>query len=495
MHAIRLLHKFLKKAGVIKHEKRLTSLLSSIGGLLNGAKLSLTSIGRHMGGPAKVKHKIKSSYNLLTNGKLHAERFDIYAALSESLLYGKFKIDILVDWSPCIHHDNQILKASVVLRGKTMTLYEEVHPEAKLGNYEIHKLFLKKLKLIVPGNIKVTVMTDAGFRTEWFNLVKKMGWDFTGRVRSNMCYQRIGEDLWTACAEEHPLATNTPVYRGEVLLSKENELPCYMYLYKGLKDKSTPKGFNLLLASIPGALEPDRMPKDKPILIKNNHKYFIYGKPEGKQWKFTELGPHIIDKMGLSFPKENTIETMHYHKAHKKLYDHIASKKGHVSIKKKKSSGVDKKHQKSANDPWLIVSSHGPAPAHRNYDNISNTKEQKDVALTIIKQYAKRMKIEHEFRSTKSPQYGIGLSYSRSMDPNSLQMLLLIGQLHLFLLWLIGLATEYDKKQYDYQANTVKTHRVLSLVFLGMQVILHDIERITEDMLMNALAWGRTDDQ
>lgn len=86
MHAIRLLHKFLKKAGVIKHEKRLTSLLSSIGGLLNGAKLSLTSIGRHMGGPAKVKHKIKSSYNLLTNGKLHAERFDIYAALSKSLL-------------------------------------------------------------------------------------------------------------------------------------------------------------------------------------------------------------------------------------------------------------------------------------------------------------------------------------------------------------------------------------------------------------------------
>jgi hypothetical protein len=71
-------------------------------------------------------------------------------------------------------------------------------------------------------------------------------------------------------------------------------------------------------------------------------------------------------------------------------------------------------------------------------------------------------------------------------------MLLLIGQLHLFLLWLIRLATEYDKRHFDYQANTVKTHCVLSLVFLGMQVILHDIERITEDLLMNALASGRT---
>lgn len=138
------------------------------------------------------------------------------------------------------------------------------------------------------------------------------------------------------------------------------------------------------------------------------------------------------------------------------------------------------------------MSSHGPVPEYRNYDTICNNKEQKSCALKIIKQYSKRMKIEHEFRSTKNPQYGIGLSYSRSMDPQSLQMLLLIGQLHLFLLWLIGLATEYDTRHFDYQANTVKTHRVLSLVFLGMQVILHDIERITEDMLMNALAWGRT---
>ena len=156
---------------------------------------------------------------------------------------------------------------------------------------------------------------------------------------------------------------------------------------------------------------------------------------------------------------------------------------------------MDKEYRKSADDPWLIVSSHGPEKEYRVYDYNGNNPEQKSYALKVIKNYSKRMKIEHEFRSTKNPQYGIGLSYSRSMDPSILQILLLIGQLHLFLLWLIGLATEYDNKHFDYQANTVKTHRVLSLVFLGMQVILHDIERITEEMLMNALAWGRTDEQ
>ena|SRR3990167_1282368 len=494
MHALKLLHNFLKKAGVIKHEKRLISVLNAIGSLLNGAKLSLTSIGRHMSGSAKVKHKIKSSYNLLTNGKLHAERIATYTALAEQLLNVKSEIDVLVDWSPCIHHDNQILKASVVLRGKTMTLYEEVHPEAKLGNYEIHKLFLAQLKLIIPTNIRVTVITDAGFRTEWFGLVKKMGWDFTGRVRSNMFYQLIGGNPWITCLSEYQFATNKPAYRGEVLLSKENQLQCFMYLYKESKDKPTPKGFNLLLISTAGEVDSTSMPKNKPVLIKKDHKYYIYGNSEGAEWKFTELDLHIFDKINLNFPKENAIEKLPYHKTHKKLYDHITSKKGHTSIKKKKSSSTDKAYQKSADDPWLIVSSHGPAPEYRDYDNIINNKEQKSYALKMIKQYAKRMKIEHEFRSTKNPQYGIGLSYSRSMDPQSLQILLLIGQLHLFLLWLIGLATEYDKRHFDYQANTVKTHRVLSLVFLGMQVILHDMERITEDLLINALAWGKTDE-
>lgn len=336
MHALRLLHNFLKKAGSIKHEKRVTSVLTAVGSLLNGAKLSLTSIGRHMSGSAKVKHKIKSSYNLLTNGKLHAERFATYKALSEQLLSGKPEIDVLVDWSPCIHHDNQILKASVVLRGKTMTLYEEVHPEEKLGNYEIHKLFLKQLKLIIPENIRVTVTTDAGFRTEWFNLIKKMGWDFTGRVRSNMFYRRIGEDSWLTCTSEYQFATNKPNYRGEVLLSKENKLQCFMYLYKELKgNKATPKGFNLLLTSLSEDLESTCISKNKPILIKKDHQYYIYGNSEGRQWKFTELDPHIIDQMNLSFPKENTIEKLPYHKTHKKLYDHIRSKKGHTSIKRK----------------------------------------------------------------------------------------------------------------------------------------------------------------
>ena len=46
---------------------------------------------------------------------------------------------------------------------------------------------------------------------------------------------------------------------------------------------------------------------------------------------------------------------------------------------------------------------------------------------------------------------------------------------------------ENDKKHYTYQANTVKTCRILSLVNLGRQVLLHDPGSILLTKIMGAL--------
>jgi hypothetical protein len=35
-----------------------------------------------------------------------------------------------------------------------MTLYGEVHTEMKLGNFEAHKQFLNRLKIIIPDHCK-----------------------------------------------------------------------------------------------------------------------------------------------------------------------------------------------------------------------------------------------------------------------------------------------------------------------------------------------------
>jgi len=124
----------------------------------------------------------------------------------------------------------------------------------------------------------------------------------------------------------------------------------------------------------------------------------------------------------------------------------IQSKKRKVYYARK-----EKEHKNAAKKPWLIATS------------------LKILPIEIMKIYRVRMKIEHDFRDFKDPQWGIGLRASRCKDLVRLSLLLLIGSLAIFLLWIIGLTMENEKLQYDFQANSYKHKRVLSLVFLGLE--------------------------
>ena len=383
MHAQKLLHKLLKKSAVIGHEKRLNCLLRAVESVVHQGKLSLTSIGRHLKGTAKVKHKIKSVDQLLGNEQLMNEREGIYDLLSATLLGGLKEMLVVIDWSPCGSHAYQLLKASVVFQGRTMTLYEEVHPEKKLGNFKVHQQFLSRLKAKIPAGCPVIVATDAGFRTEWFELVLELGWDFLGRVRSNMLFQAEGSEAWISCLSLYSKAKEGVKVVGNVLLAKARSLPCTMYIY----------------------------------------------------------------------------------------YEKKANKEKN-KVKRKILSGKKEKDYGRANrECWLLVTSLTGGLKSANQ---------------MIYRYRKRMRIEHEFRDTKNSEWGIGLEYSRTKEVARLQILLLIGYLALFLLWVIGLAAEEKKLQYHYQANTIKKYRVLSLVYLGLQIILHDPDCINELDIINS---------
>jgi len=49
----------------------------------------------------------------------------------------------------------------------------------------------------IPSEKKVIVITDAGFQANWFQHIKKLGWNFIGRVRGNVKFrlQSTGE-IW-----------------------------------------------------------------------------------------------------------------------------------------------------------------------------------------------------------------------------------------------------------------------------------------------------------
>jgi hypothetical protein len=55
---------------------------------------------------------------------------------------------IIVDWSD-LRPDRslQLLRASLVLQGRALTLYEEVHPISRAASLQVHRSFFKELEV------------------------------------------------------------------------------------------------------------------------------------------------------------------------------------------------------------------------------------------------------------------------------------------------------------------------------------------------------------
>lgn len=121
---------------------------------------------------------------------------------------------------------------------------------------------------------------------------------------------------------------------------------------------------------------------------------------------------------------------------------------------------TDKIHEKDAKEPWLLVFKL-PAKYMKN-------------AKMAVKLYSQRMQIEENFRDTKNAKLGIGLEYANSKSVESIDNLLLIAALILYLLWCIGFAVVMKGMHYSLQANTIKKRMVLSVITIGREVIDDD---------------------
>ena len=129
-------------------------------------------------------------------------------------------------------------------------------------------------------------------------------------------------------------------------------------------------------------------------------------------------------------------------------------------------------YQRSAKEPWLLATN---VPRH-----ILN-----EVQITNL--YAKRMQIEESFRDLKSTAYGIALRHNRSRCTKRLDILLLIALLAEILMWWNGLAAVQAKWHFDFQANTIKHRRVLSIPRLGREVRSHRRYQIHESQYQWAI--------
>lgn len=130
------------------------------------------------------------------------------------------------------------------------------------------------------------------------------------------------------------------------------------------------------------------------------------------------------------------------------------------------ANAYSRKKAQSQREPWLLATSLPPSAR---------------LAKQVVNLYRQRMQVEEGFRDVKSHRFGLGLDYHRTSSAARLQMLLLIAALAFIVLWLLGLATVYSGQHYQFQANSIRHKRVLSIIFIGLQMIHETRIRLTRN--------------
>ena len=236
MHATQVLQKILTPVIARLDARNVRNLFFAVQALLAGRRLTLTELARHFPGAERIAAPLKRFDRLLSNAQVQALRVSCYQAAILWLLRMP-RPALIVDWSE-VKSDGRwhLLRAAVVARGRTLTVYEEVHPTATLGSPRVEAAFLKRLKALLPAGIRPILVTDAGFRVPWFRAVEALGWHWVGRVRHRSRVKFLessrSEQGWIASKTLYTRATARAVSFGEVALTESKHFLCRLALVR-----------------------------------------------------------------------------------------------------------------------------------------------------------------------------------------------------------------------------------------------------------------------
>lgn len=175
---------------------------------------------------------------------LAGQRGRFYQAIIDRLLTGSARPIILIDWSDfSADRQQQLLRASLPVGGRAMTLYEELHAYDKLTNRSVQHRFLDRLHAMLPAGCTPIIIADAGFRVPFYRYVEALGWHWLGRIRNRDFVRWEGAPYeWIGAKSLYPIATTRPQHLGRVQWMRRAPLEGRLVLIRqpkqGRKDRS-----------------------------------------------------------------------------------------------------------------------------------------------------------------------------------------------------------------------------------------------------------------
>jgi len=241
MHALTILQRCLGPLLGGVHRRRLAVLLEAVAATVSGPRLTLTDIARRFAGGADLRQRIKRADRLLGNRHLQRDSRAIYGALGRMLLAGVAEPLIVIDWSDLKRDQSlHLLRASLPVGGRSLTLYEEVHPQKHLGNRQVQHRFLQRLAALLPASAAPIIVADSGFKVPFYREAERLGWRWVGRVRGRDCIKL--KQRWHSCKRVFAQATRTPTALGIGAWVRSNPLrACFVLVRQapqGRQDKT-----------------------------------------------------------------------------------------------------------------------------------------------------------------------------------------------------------------------------------------------------------------
>jgi hypothetical protein len=230
MHAPAILLRCLPSVLSFMHAARLRLLLRAVDALVYGRRLTLIGLARSWPDHERVHAPLKALDRLLSNPHLHEAISPLYQAMTRWLVRGARPL-ILVDWAD-LKDDGRwcVLRAAVPVGGRALTVFECIFPISCMGSPRTQQTFLRELRRALPRDIKPILATDAGFRSDWYRGVRKLGWDFIGRLRNNTCVATVEQIDWQQCSNLHGLASSKPRDLGTRCIVKGDPMECRLVL-------------------------------------------------------------------------------------------------------------------------------------------------------------------------------------------------------------------------------------------------------------------------
>jgi hypothetical protein len=237
MHAQRIIQDFLTEQCPSMHAKRRHCLALMTDAARRGG-LGLLKMSKSAQSDTALRHRIKRCDRLLSNPHIADERAVVYRALAHRVLCGQTHVGIIVDWSDLLPDNSQhVLRAAVVVKGRAIVIYEEVHPTNRYGAALVHRKFMKTLRTLLPAQCCPVIITDAGFRATWFKMLDGLGFSWIGRIRNRDMVRTEDESNWRGCKSLYADTRGRSRDLGRAEYARSNPVQCRLVMIK-----RTPKG-------------------------------------------------------------------------------------------------------------------------------------------------------------------------------------------------------------------------------------------------------------